>query len=119
MQRYEKHENPALVVAFLGFTALLTIAPRPPYWVPEMDETHTLDAAWWRGIISGTKHSEDLVYFLIDFLSHPARSKSLFLGITKSDTHFANLCVETIWWAICRKKSPQNTRWAFLMRSNF
>ena len=96
MQRYEKHEHPALVVAFLGLTALLEIAPRPPQWVPEKDETHIPDAAWWRGIICGTKHGDELVYFFMDFLSDPARSKSLFLGKIKSDTHFANLCVQTI-----------------------
>ena len=118
MQRYEKHEHPTLVVAFLGLTALLEIMLTPPHWVPKEDETHVLDTTWWRGIISGTKHSDDLVYFLIDFLSDPARSKSLFLSKTKSDTHFANLCVETIMRAICEKKSPQNTRLIFLMRSN-
>ena len=100
MQRYEKHEHPTLVVAFLGLTALLKISLRPAHWVPEKDETHILDAAWWRVIISGTKHRDDLVYFLIDFLSDPTRSKNLFLGKTKSDTHFAILCAETIWQAI-------------------
>ena len=112
MRRYETHEHPTLVAAFLGLTVILKIAP-------EKDETDILDAAWWRGVISGTKHSDDLVYFLMDFLLDPARSKSLFLGKTKSDTHFANLCVQTIWQAICRKTSPQNTRLVFLIRSNF
>ena len=116
MQRYEKLEQPALVVAFLGLTAFLKITLRPPHWAPEKDETHILDAAWWRGTISGTKHSGDLIYFLMDFLSDPARSKSLFLGKMESDTHFADLCVQTIWRAICRKKSPQNTRLVFPMR---
>ena len=72
MQRYEKHEHPALVVAFLGLTAFLKIAPRPPHWVPEKDKTHILDAAWWRGIIGGAEHSDDLIYFFMDFLGDPA-----------------------------------------------
>ncbi|KIJ95710.1 hypothetical protein K443DRAFT_321905 [Laccaria amethystina LaAM-08-1] len=92
VKRYEKHQHSALVVAFLGLTVLLKAAPRSPHWVPEKDETHILDAAWLRGIISGD----------------PTRSKSLFLGKTTSDAHFANACVQTIWRAICRKKSPRS-----------
>ena len=93
VRRFQKHKLPAVSVALVWLTLLVSTPPLG-------HELLVQEAEWLLEVRRSMNDTYKFLHFFMYFLSNHGRSGNLFVGSAISITHFAQVCAQRAWRGI-------------------